>query len=322
MQVQFLEKPGEAVELQNVERVTLWALDDPQSGWPKTSLPFSRALHYTVNAVPPDRTFDQLQDDIEGNFKRLGVLRMDVDNLGDVFKNGLGSYATLARLSTLSFHLSLYFEGWVKRICDDPRFAGKVYAVYAGGDDVFLIGPWDIMPDLALQIRSDFARYTGKHPDLHASAGLAFIGGKYPVYQAADDAEEALQQAKRQDGKNAFGFLGSAWTWPQFEQVKSKFDRLVRIVDEKQLNGPQAIIQILRDLTEQKAKRSTPGNKEVWGPWQWRGAYLLKRMEEREKNRAELAQQIAAIRDELDQENYSQLNQWGAAARWAQLKTR
>ncbi len=91
----------------------------------------------------------------------------------------------------------------------------------------------------------------------------------------------------------------------------------------KELEGSQAVIQVLRDLTEQKTKKSEKTrNKDVWGPWQWRGAYLLKRMEEREKCRPELAREIQAIREELDEDNYSKLDQWGASARWAQLKTR
>lgn len=220
--------------------------------------------------------------------------------------------------------MSLFFEGWVKRICEEPNFKGKIYAVYAGGDDVFLIGPWDVMPDLALKIRDDFAKYTANHPDLHISAGVAFIGGKYPIYQAAEDAEVILKSAKKNEGKDSFGFIGNVWQWDVFKQVRKKFKDIVRIVAEKKdggLEGPNAIIQTLRELAEMKAQKSKNG-KEVWGPWQWRGAYLLHRMEERErKAQPELADAIAAISKDLEPD-YASLNQWGAAARWAQLQTR
>jgi len=330
----LLTSEKEAVNLKHAERITFWALDDPgNAGYPSAKgVPATNLLRYTVNIIPVSQesgkkgeiiTFDELQEmvgDGEGGFKRLGVLRMDVDNLGDVFKKGLGKYATLARISTLSFQMSLFFEGWVKRICE--KFDGKIYAVYAGGDDVFLIAPWDVMPDLALNIRDDFAKYTANHKDLHLSAGLAFIGGKYPIYQAAEDAEVILKSAKKNDGKNSFGFIGNAWTWKEFEEVQDKFKRIVKIVSNKTeggLGGPHAIIQTLRELAEMKLERQK-GDKEIWGPWQWRGAYLLKRMEERAKD--ELAQEIKSIRENLDEKDYSNLKQWGAAARWAQLKTR
>jgi len=320
LRAQLLTSEKDEVNLKHAERITLWALDDPKNGYPATgNIPAVHLLRYTVNDVPTDKgeiiTFDELQKKVDGGFKRLGVLRMDVDNLGDVFKKGLGSYATLARISTLSFQMSLFFEGWVKRICE--QFNGKIYAVYAGGDDVFLIAPWDVMPELALNIRNDFAKYTANHPDLHISAGLAFIGGKYPIYQAADDAEAILKSAKKNDGKNSFGFIGNAWTWVEFLEVRDKFERIVKIVSDK--NGPHAIIQTLRELAEMKLERQK-GDKEIWGPWQWRGAYLLKRMEERAKD--ELAREIKSIRESLDKNGYADIKQWGAAARWAQLQTR
>jgi CRISPR-associated protein Csm1 len=168
-----------------------------------------------------------------------------------------------------------------------------------------------------LNIRDDFAKYTANHPDLHISAGLAFIGGKYPIYQAADDAEVILKSAKKNDGKNSFGFIGNAWTWVEFLEVRDKFERIVEIVSDK--NGPHAIIQTLRELAEMKLERQK-GDKEIWGPWQWRGAYLLKRMEERAKD--ELAREIKSIRESLDKNGYADIKQWGAAARWAQLQTR
>lgn len=327
LQFKLLENKDLTADFPDAHHVTFWALDDVKHGYPKSEkVPAANFLRYTVKDIPK-MTFDELQGKVEGGFNRLGVLRMDVDNLGEVFKNGLGQYATLARISTLSFQMSLFFEGWVKSICEEPEFKGIIYAVYAGGDDVFLIGPWDVMPNLALRIRDDFAKYTANHEDLHISAGLAFIGGKYPIYQAAEDAEVILNSAKKNDGKNAFGFIGNVWQWDEFKEVKKKFTEIVRIVSSKEvngLNGPHAIIQILRELTEMRIKRSekVKDTKEVWGPWQWRGTYLLMRMEERERKATpELADAIASIRKDLEP-NYTALNQWGAAARWAQLKTR
>jgi CRISPR-associated protein Csm1 len=337
VQVQFLESVRDAVTLPDVERVTLWALGDPKEDrWPDCDqVPAARTLRYTVNRIPP-MTFDELQIKVAAGFKRLGVLRMDVDNLGDVFKNGLDrpnteqSLATLARLSTLSFQMSLFFEGWVKHICETGEYQGKIYAVYAGGDDIFLIGPWDIIPDLACTIVKDFSVYTGRNPALHLSGGMTFIRGKYPVYQAASDAFDALEQAKSLPGKNAFSYLGQAWPWSTFDSVTDKHNRLLNIIskkdtDEEALEGPQAIIQILRQLAADEAdERKRVKDRAVWGPWMWQGAYSLKRMVERceKKKQSDLAQAIESIRDDLDKNAYSDINQWGTAARWTQLETR
>ena len=335
MHIQLLKSADQAPNLPEAEHVVLWALDDPpQEQWPAVGkTPAMHLLRYTVNTIPRDEdgqplTFDALQKRVSGGFKRLGVLRMDVDNLGNIFKSGLGSNATLARLSTLSFQMALFFEGWVKRLCEAQAYQGLIYAVYAGGDDVFLIGPWDRMPELAQEINTGFAAYTAGHPGLHLSAGMAFMGGKYPIYQAADDAGEMLEKAKGLPGKNAFAFLGQPWSWASFKQVSDKHLRVHKLVsakdsDEEALQGPQAIIQVLRQLAEDEADQAKVQQRPVWGPWMWKGAYLLTRMAERYKEtNKDLHKEILAIRDDLDANNYSEIPQWGAAARWTQLHVR
>ncbi len=324
MQVQFLKNVQESV---SVPQPVVWALSDPKDGrWPQADInPVVNWLHYMVKQIPPV-TFDELQDKAVGGFKRLGVLRMDVDNLGEVFKHGLAGADSLARLSTLSLQMSLFFEGWVKQICESTAYQNLIYAVYAGGDDLFLIGPWDRMPELAQTIRDDFGAYTAGHPAIHLSAGLAFIGGKYPVYQAADDAFDALDLAKGVDGKNAFAFLGEPWQWEVFSSLAAKQARLLKIVtgpgfDPENLGGPQALLHVLRQLAGEAAARAKKSKgRPVWGPWVWRGAYQLTRMAERyQRSKPELAAELLSIRDELALDNYQTIQQWGAAARWAQL---
>jgi CRISPR-associated protein Csm1 len=330
MRFQLLENAREATAMQDVERITLWALEDPgNEGWPVCGqIPCARVLRYTVNRVPRE-TFDKLQEKGTGGFKRLGVLRMDVDNLGELFKLGLGELATLARLSTLSFQISLYFEGWVKHLVESRDYREMIYSVYSGGDDLFLIGPWESMPELAQAIRKDLADYAGGNPAFHISGGMAFVDGKYPVYQAAEDALQTLHLAKDLTGKNAFAFLGTAWPWETFDRLQQKQERLLHLVGSKSdggegLEGPQAILGILRGLAayegdEARRKKGRP----VWGSWMWMGAYRLKRMAERyQKTNPRLAEAIEQIRQELGQNDYREINEWGTAARWAQLITR
>ncbi len=339
-------KTGEKVETAPGD--TLWALDDPQNGWPQGSEAAARWLRYTVNQIPMDGgqpvTFDKLQEKCQSGFERLGVVRMDVDNLGDVFKDGFkrkkpdGSeenIATLSRLSALSSAMSLYFEGWVKRIIAKDGRNALVYAVYAGGDDVFLLGPWDVMPDVALDIAGEFRDYTGKHPALHLSGGMAFIGGKYPVYQAAEDAGEAEGIAKarkiEEDGKvieskNAFAFLNTAWRWDEFESLRAKQEKLVELVEgtEEAGGGPKSILMRLRSLAQMESEAARGQKRPVWGRWMWMAAYHLTRAAERneKKNNLALAKELRDMRDEFEKNEYRDLPQWGAAARWAQLLLR
>lgn len=328
LSVRFAESANDPIEfVEAPERAVLWAFDDPPGGrWPTVrGAPTARMVRYTVNVVPR-KDFNKLQDDAHG-IPRLGVLRMDVDNLGDLFKDGFGkkekSIASLARISTLSFQMSLFFEGWVRRLCD--AHPDLIYAVYAGGDDVFLIGPWDRMPGLATTIAAELQEYAGDNPRVRVSGGMAFIHGKYPVYQAADDAHEALEMAKGVDGKDAFGFLGQAWKWDDFAKVTDKFERLKRLVGDPKnagggLGGSQAILQTLRQLANDEADAAKRRNdRPVWGPWMWMGAYQFVRWAKQAGNESPLGGELLQIHKELSDNNYSDIRQWGAAARWVQL---
>jgi CRISPR-associated protein Csm1 len=334
MQVEFAEARDKTIEFKTKpERAVVWALDDLKDGqtFPTVQdVPTANMTRYTVNRIPPF-TFDELQEKSDG-IPRLGVLRMDVDNLGDLFSKGFGedekNLATLARISTLSFQLGLFFEGWVKKICAEPEYESRVYAVYAGGDDVFLIAPWSIVPDLARRIVQDLNDYTAHNSDVHLSAGMTFIHGKYPVYQAAEDAHDALEQAKHLDeGKNAFCYLGHVWKWSEFENVRAKFERLEKLVrakndkdenGEEGLGAPEALLQTLRQFAQLEEKEAKGKTKPVWGKWMWLGAYKLTRDAERARE-PKLKKELENLRDELDINKYSEIAQWGAAARWVQL---
>jgi CRISPR-associated protein Csm1 len=335
MQVQFLPSASQPAALPGAQHLVLWALDDPlRDRWPETGeIPVARALHYTVNQIPREHagvpiTFDDLQKKTAGAFHRLGVLRMDVDDMGEIFKRGLGEKATLARLAALSFQTSQFFEGWVKKICAEDAFKNLVYAVYAGGDDVFLIGPWDIIPGLAQEISQEFRRYTSQHPAFHISGGIACVDGKYPVYQAAADAFEALEEAKGLPGKAALTFLGEPWGWESFSDLDEKRRRLLHLVqgekrEDERSKGPQSILHILQRLARDEQRAASKRGRPVWGPWMWLGAYYLKRMEEQYKKRnPELAVEIQEIRTGLKDNNYGDIHAWGVAARWVQIFVR
>ncbi|MDE3091734.1 MAG: type III-A CRISPR-associated protein Cas10/Csm1, partial [Chloroflexota bacterium] len=252
MQFKFPESHNQTIAFEDkVERAVVWALDDLKEFPVVRNVPTARMTRYTVNRIP-EMPFDELQEKSEG-IPRLGILRMDVDNLGDLFGKGFGAgeenLATLSRIAALSFQMGLFFEGWVKKLCAEK--ADLVYAVYAGGDDVFLIAPWDKVPKLAQDIVADLRAYTGNNPGVHLSAGMTFIHGKYPVYQAADDAKDALDQAKAVTGKNAFSVFNQAWKWDTFAEVSAKFERLKKLVSDPKKDGlgaPQAILQTIRQF--------------------------------------------------------------------------
>ena len=152
--------------------------------------------------------------------RRLGVLRADVDNLGAAFLAGFpAAYATLTRTAALSRQLSLFFKCYINAICAgqhgmepfslfgrEKKAARDVHIVYSGGDDLFLLGAWDDIVEMAVDLRRAFLRFTsGK---LHFSAGIGFFKEKCPVAEMARQTGALESLAKRLPGKDAVALFG------------------------------------------------------------------------------------------------------------------
>ena len=194
--------------------------------------------------------FDQLADASEGT-KWLGVLRMDVDNLGRLFSDGLGDSTTISRMSTLSESVRLFFEGYLPKLCRDYNANHTpeiLELIYAGGDDLFLVGGWSALPQIAHQIRDEFRAFVGgEHVTL--SGGIAVEHKKYPLYQLADDAGDALDNdAKRlRTEKDALSFLQKPVAWEDFNRVEEWHQRLLTAVSgEKPL--PSSFLTRLSEI--------------------------------------------------------------------------
>lgn len=300
-------------------------------------------LRYTVNVLPQSSkpyeqtaSFSDLQDAARG-VKRFGVLRMDVDDLGQLFARGFGdgNPSTLARVASLSFALSVYFEGWVGELCRDINQREKrsidggevqpLYTVYSGGDDLFIVGAWDVLPMLAERIRTDLTRFAVGNPRVHVSGGITLHAGKYPLYQAAEEAEDALGNAKGLGGKNAVSFLGEAVTWEKFQLVQEAHTNLLDIHAHK---VPRSLFQLLLSFyAEYEATREkyrlqrthTDQPQIVWGAWLWHSAYQLKRMADRHKDQQG---EIMALQDRMKEDQFAGVRYVGIAARWAEALTR
>lgn len=311
-------KIGHTRAISAPRRALLWELEDSM-GNPKkmvAGLPTAVWRHAIVNRIPR-ATFDEMQDAIPQGIQRLGVLRMDVDNLGLMFQTGFGSadksIATLSRLSTLSFQLSVFFEGCLGRLCESFQ---SIYTVYTGGDDLFLIGPWTEMPKLAQQIILSFQKFTCGNPDFHVSGGMSFIQGKYPIIQAAKDAGEAEEQAKALAGKNAFSFLGEAWKWSQFSELEKKKEQLKNVITA--LNAPLSILQLVQNLDQQRDQ----AKKKTYGRWLWMGDYQFTRLISSKKNDPALQKSLVELYEQIGKNYYHDVHEWARAARWAQLELR
>ena len=174
----------------------------------------------------------------------LGFLKMDVDNLGETAIFGLKPYDTISRFATFSRMLDLYFSGWVENISQKN---GDIYTIFSGGDDLFLVGPWDKILNTAGVIRDDFRRYTN-NANLTISAGVVIAGHNYPIGIAADTVKDALDASKKEKDKNRITVLGRTLTWEDWRKVSAEWIKLKDIVKREKV--PSAFLYNLQTFGE------------------------------------------------------------------------
>lgn len=152
----------------------------------------------------------------------LGVLKGDVDDLGEIFRIGL-ERPTFAKWAALSRQVNAFFAihlPWL--LATDYR---NVYTVFAGGDDFFLIGPWRTVQQLSHRLQQDFARYVANNSAIHFSAGIVTQKPGAPIAALADLAEGTLKDAKT-GGKNALSCFGEVVPWADWPRIETSMQRL------------------------------------------------------------------------------------------------
>lgn len=153
------------------------------------------------------------------NLSRIGILRMDVDNLGAVFIHGFPpEKRSFSRYSTLSRSLDYFFKGYINKIWEsDKSFAENTQIIYSGGDDLFIIGKWDVLTMMAEEINRKFRNWTCHNNQFTLSGGIAVVPPKFPVLKASILAEKEEKNAKShlcgQIEKNALSLFGFGFNW-------------------------------------------------------------------------------------------------------------
>ncbi len=168
----------------------------------------------------------------------LGVFKADIDNLGLLLSCGLPEdRLTISRLATLSRQLNNFFTIFLPSLLHRKEPYRKIYTIFAGGDDLFLIGPWNRTIELAAELRQHFSAYACENPDLHFSAGITLQKPHVPVDKLADAAEAALEEAKScSDEKNRLTLFGETVTWAELDRLIAIGRRMEDWLQKRYLN--------------------------------------------------------------------------------------
>lgn len=287
-------------------------------------------------------TFEEMcQAEGADGLSRLGVLRMDVDNLGHIFQQGISpERATLSRYAALSRSLDYFFSGYLntiwRTIWEDESgvqsFCDQTFVIYSGGDDVFIVGRWDKTIEFAKQIARDFKKYVSNNPNFTISAGVSIMSPSYPIMKGAEEGGVEEHRAKNHtcqgSSKNSISFLGMAlnWMW-EYDVVEKLKNDILRELTNNRL--PKSFIS---KLGTHYATAKIENHKITNPKTYWMLTYDLSRMKKRQANEASTllencineicGKEVGKLNAEQITTEYHPLELWTLAARWAELEYR
>ena len=225
--------------------------------------------------------------------KRLGIIRADVDNLGQSFVSGFnGPYETITRTAVFSRKLSMFFKLHINKILEnggcmlDKSESKKRNAVivYAGGDDLFIVGAWDDIIGFAVDLQKSLAHYS--QGMLTISAGIGLYPDKFPIAAMAEQVGELEHFSKTYDNesKNAVTLFNgeNSYHWDEFinEVLFEKLSALQEYIGNNSEHDKALLYKMLRLIRD----REKDGRINIA-----RFTYLLARLRPDEEKTEEIA---------------------------------
>lgn len=264
--------------------------DEIMKKFKDADIPISFGFSFLSNTVPlhPKQgilNFNNIAEISKGS-KKLGILKMDVDNLGKLFTIGLGRSVSISRISTMSSFLDIFFSGYINNmanehyilsdVCTDCKnskvdivklkstdnleFTGyrekeiegkidrvcnkckenkisNIYINYSVGDDLLIIGPWDIIVRFAKDLRDKFKEFTCNNCDINISAGINICDSRSPIGRSALISGEILERSKN-FGKDRISIFTETVRWTSDIDISKGgygYEDLLKFTDQLEL---------------------------------------------------------------------------------------
>ena len=254
--IEFLSNECQHVEISKLNDTNFLDLTE-KINYSNVSFTFS----FLGNTVPRHSiedvySFEQLSH-ISKGINKIGVLKMDVDNLGLIFSEGFDEKVySISRVSTLSTYLDLFFSGIINNITNEYRVyesddtdeikiktkdeeseisltrnenrnnsSSTLYINYSGGDDLLVIGPYDDIMEFSLNFRNKFKEWVCNNDSITLSAGVSVVNSKFPIGKAVDYSEKNLEVSKK-SGKDKITIFNEVLSWQTKGQIKGYDDLL------------------------------------------------------------------------------------------------
>jgi len=220
----------------------------------------------------------------------LMALKADIDKLGDTFREFYKE--DFRKFNRLSREVEFFFSDYITSLVAKKN---NVYTVFAGGDDLFLIGEYREIVDLAKEIRDEFYRFSLEKTTI--SMGLVMFKPSTPITFVSDMADKAEKRAKavlrdedKQKSKeeiskygldrDGIDIFGVSMKYDEFIAIEKDFKEVTDFL-EKERDDKTALYYRLIELCDMRENIQNDIRNAMWKS---KLNYLFRRNVKREDN--------------------------------------
>ena len=218
------------------------------------------------------KSFEELSKNSNG----LMALKADVDKLGDTFRD---FYMTsFKKFNRLSRELDFFFSNYVPYWIENSDYE-NLYIIFAGGDDLFLIGEYKEIVKFAKELREKFYKFALKKATL--SMGLVMFKHSTPINFISNLADEAESRAKEVKYKNqtqtrdGIDIFGISMKFDEFNDIDKKWNHINTELVEKGLDSTTFYYRLI-ELSQMRENLEKQFNV-VDSMWKSKLSYIYKR---------------------------------------------
>lgn len=227
------------------------------------------------------KTFEVLAKLSKGN-RILALLKADVDRLGELFLWGNPPW-NITKTSALSRMFECYFSLRLPKVLESCF--PNIYTVYAGGDDLMLLGPWNDIFDFAVKLRKDFNDFSKSNPSVSLSAGIAIFNVKSPVAMAAREVDDRLEHAKVSGRNKISAIEDRPMSWDTYIQALEDARKMGTYLNDNILNSATLykFLKLWDAINNIRVNKASPDDY----AWRAKLGYILARIFPSDENRCE-----------------------------------
>jgi|GEM_PF-1158613 len=200
---------------------------------------------------------------IEGSGSGLIALKADVDRLGKTFRQFY--YQSFKKFNRLSRELNFFFASYIPYFLQtNPKYQNKIYVIFAGGDDLFLVGHYEAVVEFVKEMRKKFHNWTLQKVTL--SAGLVMFKSSTPIKYISEMVDEAEKRAKRvgeEEGtdRNGIDLFGISMKFDTFIQIEERWKEIYQKVEK---NITSTLLYRLVELSQMAKDAEKNPLKTIW----------------------------------------------------------